>query len=88
MKTAILITHGIKQIMFTPENDAEREALGYISADDKIHTVIKRGTLYDKDKVFGVDIYECLGGYYRAQDNEESVIFILTPKESEKDSLD
>ena len=80
MKTAILITNNVKQIMLTPENKAEEEALGYISPNDDIHTVIKRGTFYDHDEVFGVDIYECKGGYYRAEDNEESVMFILKPK--------
>lgn len=81
MKTAILITNNVKQIMFTPENDAEKEALSYISPNDNIHTVIKRGTFYDKDEIMGVDIYECQGGYYRAEDNEDSVMFVLTPKE-------
>ena len=80
MKTAILITNEVKQIMFTPENRAEEEALAYISPDDNIHTVIKTGSFYDKDKIFGVNIYECQGGYYRAEDNEKSVMFILTPK--------
>ena len=80
MKTAILITNNVKQIMFTPENEAEKEALAYISPKDDIHTVIKRGTLYDKEDIFGVDIYFCQGGYYRAEDNEDSVMFVLTPK--------
>ena len=66
--------------MFTPENEAEREALRYISPDDEIHTVIKRGTFYGKDGIFGVNIYECQGGYYRAEESEESVMFVLTPK--------
>ena len=66
--------------MFTPENDSEREALKYISADDDIHTVIKKGTMYDEDGILGFDIYECKGGYYRAEKQEDSVMFVLTPK--------
>lgn len=85
MKTAILITDKVKQIMFTPENEAEKEALRYISPDDDIHTVIKKGTFYDKDEVFGVNIYECQGGYYRAENNQDSVMFVLTPKKKEKE---
>ena len=81
MKTAVLITNEVKQIMFTPENDAEKEALSYISPNDDIHTVIKRGSFYDRDGIFGVDIYECQGGYYRAEDNSDSVMFVLTPKQ-------
>lgn len=83
MKTAILITNGVKQIMFTPENDAEKEALAYISPNDDVHTVIKKGTFYSgEDKIFGANIYECQGGYYRAENNEDSVMFVLTPKKS------
>lgn len=80
MKTAILITDGVKQIMFTPETEAEKQALKMISPDEEIHTVIKRGSFSDMDEVFGADVYECQGGYYRAQEREESVMFVLTPK--------
>lgn len=70
MKTAILITEGVKQIMFTPENESEKEALRYISPNDEIHTVVKKGTFY--------------GGYYRAEKNEGSVMFVITPKTLDK----
>lgn len=80
MKTAILITEGVKQIMLTPENDAEKEALSYISPKDDIHTLIKTGAFYDGEQVFGVDISKCQGGYYRAYDHKDSVMFILTPQ--------
>ena len=80
MRTAILITNKVKQIMFTPENDAEKEALTYISPNDEIHTVIKKGSFYENDEIFGVDIYECKGGYYRAENKSDSVMFVLTPK--------
>jgi len=84
MKTAILLADGVKQIMFTPETDNEREALKMITPDDDIHTVIKRGAFYDGDeKIFGVNVYECQGGYYRAENNPESVMFVLTPKKKE-----
>lgn len=79
MKTAILITEGVKQIMFTPQNDSEKEALRYIHPDDNVHTVIKKGTFSDFD-VFGAEVYECKGGYYRASEQEDSVMFVLTPK--------
>lgn len=82
MKTAIILADGVKQIMFTPETENEREALKMITADDDIHTVIKRGTFYDRDEgVFGVDVAMCDGGYLRAYDTDkESVMFVLTPK--------
>lgn len=81
MKTAILLADGVKQIMFTPETESEKDALNLITADDDIHTVIKRGTFSGIDTVFGANVYECRGGYYRAEENTESVMFVLTPKE-------
>ena len=84
MKTAILITDGVKQIMFTPENESEKQALKMISPDEEIHTVIKTGTFSDMNGVFGANVYECRGGYMRADENEESVMFVLTPKEKTK----
>jgi len=84
MKTAILITDGVKQIMFTPENASERQALKMISPDEDIHTIIKKGSFSPFPKVFGARIYECQGGYYRAEENEESVMFVLTPKKPKK----
>jgi len=86
MKTAILIANGVKQIMLTPENDTEREALSYISPDDDIHTVIKKGDFYGKgeDEIFGVDVYKCQGGWMRAENNRDSIMFVLTPKKKDK----
>ena len=84
MKISILITEGVKQIMFTPETDAEKQALKMISHDEDIHTVIKRGSFSDIPEVFGADVYECQGGYYRAEEKEESVMFVLTPKKKKK----
>jgi len=81
MKTAILIAEGVKQIMLTPENNAETEALSYISPKDDIHTVvIKKGQFDDEDHVFGADVYLCNGGYYRAERKKDSVMFVITPK--------
>lgn len=83
MKTAILLADGVKQIMFTPETENEKKALKMITTDDDVHTVIKRGSFYDGDRVFGANIYECQGGYLRAEEKEESVMFVLTPKTRE-----
>jgi len=81
MKTAILLADGVKQIMFTPETENEKEALKMITPDDDIHTVIKRGTFVgEHDEVFGANVYECRGGYMRAEADRESVMFVLTPK--------
>lgn len=85
MKTAILLAQGVKQIMFTPENDNEKQALKMISPEDEIHTVIRRGSFYtgSEEEVFGANVYECQGGYMRAERDVDSVMFVITPKETQ-----
>jgi len=86
MKTAILLAdNGIRQIMFTPETEIEKKALGMIVPEDDISvkTKIKRGVFHDGDtEIFGVDVSMSQGGYMRAYEhhNEESVMFVITPK--------
>ena len=80
MKTSILITSEAKQIMLVPETEAEKIALGMISPDEEIHTIIKQGSFTDISGVFGADVYKCQGGYYRAEEKAEAVMFVITPK--------
>jgi hypothetical protein len=88
MKTAIILADGVKQIMFTPETDNEKEALKLITPDDDIHTVIINGDfysgMYEKEAIFGANVYMCQGGYLRAEDNKDSVMFVLTPKKKKE----
>ena len=86
MKTSILLADGVKQIMFTPETENEKQALGLITPDDNIHTVIHRGAFYNEPQVFGVNVFKCQGGWMRAENSEDSVMFVLTPKEDENKS--
>ena len=81
MKVFTILGDNVKQIVFTPETENEKQALRMISPDDEIHTVMKRGSFHDGDDVFGVDIYECKGGYYRAREDKDSVMFVIKPKE-------
>lgn len=80
MKTTIIIWDWVKQINFTPETDSEKEALKLITVNDDIHTVIKKGTVYEDDSVLWLNIYECQWGRNRAENSTESVMFVLTPK--------
>lgn len=84
MKTSVLITGDAKQIMLTPENESEKKALKYIDKNDKIETLIHSGTWSDDYDVFGLDVYECKGGYYRANKDEDSVMFVLKQKKNVK----
>ncbi len=85
MKTAIIIADGIKQIMFTPENDSEKQALKMITPDDDISLEVKEGTFYDSapDSAKGYTVNECKGGYLRAFDSEDSLMLVLKPKKKE-----
>ncbi len=80
MKTAIILTDGIKQIMFTPENDNEKEALRMITPDDDIELVIKTGNFSDAPEKYGAQVSTCQGGYLRLYEDFKSTMFVLTPK--------
>lgn len=82
MKTAIIISDGIKQIMFTPENESEKQALKMITSDDDISIEIKEGTLYDNSPkcARGYIVQKCKADYLRAYEDEKSLMLILTPK--------
>ena len=84
MKISILLTDGAKQIMLTPETDHEKQALKMIAPTDEIKIATKWGQ-YDRDyKHTGVYIDKCQGGYYREFENSESLMFIVGPKEEDK----
>ncbi len=86
MKTAIIIADGIKQIMFTPENDSEKQALSMITPQDDISVETKTGTLYNDSPecARGYVVKECRGEYLRAFEDKESLMLILRPKKEEK----
>lgn len=85
MKTAIIIADGIKQIMFTPENESEKMALNMFTPDDNISLEVKQGTLYDGHNTpqcaRGYIVQKCKGEFLRAYDNEDSLMLVLTPKD-------
>lgn len=86
MKVAIVISDDVKQIVFTPENDSERQALRMISPNDNIDLAIKEGKMFDyyagdNTKPFHGNFSRCGGGWLRMYEDKESVMLILTPKE-------
>jgi hypothetical protein len=83
MKTAIIFSEGIKQINFTPENDDEKLALKLITTDDNIELAIKEGSFGEhRYKPFSIDVNTCRGGYLRAFDGDNSIMFVLRPKQA------
>lgn len=84
MKVSVLISEGVKQLILTPETEHEKMALKLIDPEDKIHTVVKRGCFVGEEpRVLGYDVYQCQGGYYRAEENFDSVMFVITPDKKE-----
>lgn len=90
MKTAIIIADGIKQIMFTPENESEKQALKMITPQDDISVEVKEGTLYDNSPkcARGYVVQKSKGDYLRAYEDEESLMLILIPKPKERVSYE
>jgi hypothetical protein len=86
MKTAIIISGDIKQIMFTPENDSEKQAIKMITADDDISVEFKQGSFHDDRVLVGYTVGMCKGGYLRAWDNDNSLMLVLKPKKDEKEN--
>ncbi len=87
MKTAVIFADGVKQIMFTPENDSEKFALSLITPEDDIELLLKRGGFYSSsggDKPFTAHISQCQDGYLRVYDDYESRILVLKPKNKPK----
>ena len=85
MKISVLIVEKAKQIMLTPENDHERSALKLIAPEDKIEAVAKWGTFVDREqKMYGLNVYMCRGGYYRGFQSDDSLMFIVTNKNAKK----
>lgn len=82
MKTAIIIADGIKQIMFTPENDSEKAALKLITSDQDISVDFKMGNFYSvvPPSAYGYYIAPCQGGYLRAYEDSDSLMLVLRPK--------
>ena len=84
MRCAVIFADGIKQILFTPENDEERFALKLITANDDISLKIKHGSFTDRNNFVpaGFTINECQGGYLRMYESADSVMLVLRPKEA------
>ena len=75
MKTVIILSDGIKQIIFTPENEQEKYALALITPDDDIELLIEDGGFGNENyKPFTKTIEQCKGGWLRLYHEEHSRI--------------
>jgi hypothetical protein len=82
MKIAVLLLADAKQIMLMPENDHEKSALKLIAPHDSIEAVSKWGAFDRSQEVYGFDVFECQGGYYRREvDNDALMLIVKSEKE-------
>lgn len=84
MKLSVVIAEGVKQVMMTPENDHEREALKWINPTDDIEIATKFGTYDSEPTHVAYNSSLCQGGYVRRFAEESSLMFVLTPKKNPK----
>jgi len=89
MKCAIVIADGLKQIMFTPETQNEKDALGMITPEDNISIDIKTGSFYTDmpPSAAGYCVSESNGGYLRAYECRESLMLVLRPKANKEKNV-
>jgi len=92
MKISIVITEGAKQIMMTPETKVEKEALKFIAPDDELKVVSKYRIGWgsfgdDNSSHIKYQIAKCQGGYYRAFETEDSLMFVIEDKKETKKGL-
>lgn len=81
MKTAVIFADGVKQIVFTPENDDEKYALSLLTPSDDIELLITSGTFGDgRNSPFTANVEMCKAGYLRVFSDNESRILVLKPK--------
>ena len=80
MKISIVIAEGCKQIMITPESDHEKEAIKYISPEDTLEVVQKRGQFDDEASHYGMNVSMARGGYLRRFAEEDSLMFVINEK--------
>ena len=86
MKCAIVLADGIKQVMFTAENESEKKALYVLNdVDSDITIEHKRGSFYDgfrdqKSMGCGYNVALCQNGYLRAYEDSDSLMLVLRNK--------
>lgn len=84
MKISLVIADGYKQVMMTPENDHEKQAIKFIHPEDKLEAVAKIGTYDNEPSHYGYQTGMCEGGYLRRFAEEDSLMFVIKVKKSNK----
>jgi hypothetical protein len=87
MKTAVIFSDGIKQIILTPENEDEKFALSLISSKDEIELAIVDSARFGNEgpKPFTANVAYCRANYLRVFDDSVSKVLVLKPRTNIRD---
>ncbi len=87
MKSALIISNGVKQIMFTAETEEEEAILKLLSPNVDITVdIYENATMFDDipPSSYGYLIGESQAGYNRAYKQKNSLMLVLRPKKESK----
>ena len=82
MKTSILFSNGIKQLMLTPETQYEKEALKHFTGNEDVNVVTEAAEFCVGNISAHYSIIETRGNYLRPERDSDSIMFVLRPKQS------
>lgn len=77
MKTAIIISGDIKQIMLLPENDTEKAIVKLFTAKEVTIEAVETGSA-----LCGTFVCETIGGYLRTEESFEAVALVIKPQKT------
>lgn len=85
MKCAMVYADGCRQIMLTPENGVEKQALNAMRTDsgECIEVVMRQGTFDDDISPAHYHVSRCQGGFFRRFADHESLMIEITESETD-----
>ena len=82
MKTTIIIKNNFKEVVLTPEDDTEKDAIDLIIKKDySIGSCGKPDKLIKGLKAYRGEFYNCQGGWMREGSGDDSLILVFDDKE-------
>lgn len=80
MKTTIIIKNNFKEIVLTPEDETEKEAIDLIVKKDYSVGVGVPDRLVKGLKAYRGEFYHCEGGWMREGSGDDSLILVFDDK--------
>ncbi len=84
MKTSIIISDDITQVVFEPESEREKKALSLFDENSNIDIAIKQWSIYDwLNTPYSPKVDLCRWWYLRVYWWDDSRMFVITKKDKE-----